>query len=319
MQNTNEKICPICKTTLVSSGRTFFLDELLAMWKPVEFAHVTVEELKTQSNYTQLHICPTCKLGIFLPQIIGTPNFYVELQGETSDAYYVDEKWDFDTALNDAKTAKAVIEIGCGPGVFLDRASHYVNQAIGIEYNVHALKMARKKGLSVFNVEDDLSKLKGQFDIAFSFHVLEHVSDPVAFIQAMLSWVKPNGKIGISVPNMDGPIKYINPCVSNMPPHHATRWTLETFQALADRLGLKIERVEFEPLIVRDYYYYSTYAIDYWFPAKYWPKRLVLRLQHTANYLFGLLFKILNKFNKKEFGLLKGQSIYVLLSKQERR
>jgi ubiquinone/menaquinone biosynthesis C-methylase UbiE len=51
---------------------------------------------------------------------------------------------DFKEAMNDVKTAKAIIEIGCGPSAFLDSASQYVGQAIGIEYNMNALEMARK-------------------------------------------------------------------------------------------------------------------------------------------------------------------------------
>lgn len=312
----SESICPICSNALTSSGPKFNLDDLFVMWRPIEFTQATIDAHKVQSEYTHLCICSKCKLEIFLPQIIGTPDFYIELQKETSDSYYVDDKWDFEVALNDAKTAKEIIEIGCGPGVFLDKTSRYVDQAIGIEYNKQALEIARKKGLSVYNFEDDLSKLKGQFDVAFSFHVLEHVSDPVAFIQEMLSWIKPEGRIGISVPNMDGPLKYINPCVSNMPPHHATRWKLETFRALAARLGLVIERVEFEPLDARDHYYYSTYGIAHKFPAKYLPKRMLPILQRMTSILFKLAFKLLAIFNQKKLGVLKGQSMYVLLSKQ---
>jgi SAM-dependent methyltransferase len=161
--------------------------------------------------------------------------------------------------------------------------------------------------------------LKGHFDVAFSFHVLEHVPNPVAFIREMLTLVKPGGKIGISVCNMDGPIKYINPCVSNMPPHHATRWNQRTFQALATKLELKIERVEFEPLVVHDYYYYSSYWIRYAFPEKILPQQLLPILQGITSRFFSLLFKLLAKFNKKKFGLLKSQSIYVLLSRQPSR
>jgi SAM-dependent methyltransferase len=266
-----------------------------------------------------LYICPKCKLGIYFPQIIGSPGFYIELQKETSDSYYVDEKWDFKEALNDVKAAKKIIEIGCGPGVFLKNTAQYVDQAVGVEYNKLALEIARNKGLSVFNLEDDLADLKGQFDAAFSFHVLEHVSDPVVFIQEMLAWVKPGGKIGISVPNMDGPVKYINPCVSNMPPHHATLWKLKTFQALAAKLDLEIERVAYEPLVARDYYYYSSFWLRQSFLVKLIPARFLPLLQETTSKLFNLLFVLLAKFNKEEFGLLNGQSIYVLMSKPENR
>ena len=284
-QNTTKNICPICAGTLTCSGRAYSLDELLALWKPATFSNETIDEHKKQSGSTQLYICPGCQFEIFLPQIIGSPNFYVELHNATSGSYYVDDKWDFQEALLDAQLAKSIVEIGCGPGMFLEKAQRTVGQVVGI---------------------------------AFSFHVLEHVSDPVAFVQLMLAWVKPGGKVGISVPNMDGPIKYIDPCVSNMPPHHATRWTLKTFLALSVKLGLKVERFSFEPLAECDHYYYSNYAVKHWL-SKIRPKRLMHIAQALPAHYIESIFRMLAAVDKRTFRGLKGQSIYVVLSKPESR
>jgi SAM-dependent methyltransferase len=315
MKKTNEKTCPICDTLLVSNGREFSLDELLAMWKPVVFTQMTIDEHKTQGEYTQLHICPSCGLGIFIPQIIGTSDFYVDLLKNESTYAYSEEKWDFDEALKDAEGCKWVMEIGCGPGNFLEKLKPYVENVYGTEYNRRALKVARDRGLNIFGMKDESAeRLKGRFDIVFSFHVLEHVPDPVAFIQEMLSWVKPGGKIGISVPNMDGPVKYINPCVSNMPPHHATQWRLHTFKALAERLGLELERVAYEPLTAESHYYYSIYWVESVFPDNSFIMR---RLRSIGRMAFSLFFKILSMFGKDSTPLLRGQSIYVLLSKRD--
>lgn len=317
-QNTTENICPICAGTLACSGRQYSLDELLALWEPATFSKETIAEHKKKSGCTQLYICPRCKFEIFLPQIIGTPNFYIELHNATSGSYYVDDKWDFREALLDTQCADSIVEIGCGPGVFLEKAQRTAGRVVGIEYNQRALSIAKNKGLTVYGADDaDLACMKGQFDIAFSFHVLEHVSDPVAFVQEMLAWVKPGGKVGISVPNMDGPIKYIDPCVSNMPPHHATRWTLKTFLALSVKLGLKVERFSFEPLAECDHYYYSNYAVKHWL-SKIWPKRLMHLAQALPAHYFESIFGLLAALDKRIFRSLKGQSIYVVLSKPER-
>ena len=313
MNQSGGKTCPICDNALVSSGPEVTVNEIFSLWQPVSFTQETIAEHAAQSVSTRLYTCGKCNFGIFLPQIIGTPGFYTELQMETSGSYYVDDKWDFEEALKDARTAGSIVEVGCGPGVFLERASHCVQQTIGIEYNEQALNTARRKGLRVFNHKDDLSTLKGQFDIAFSFHVLEHVADPLAFVEAMLLWIKPGGKIGISVPNMDGPLKYVDPCVSNMPPHHATRWKLDTFQELSNKFNLTIERVEYEPLVARDHYYYSLHWVRHCFPGDFLPRPLLSILQRIVSWGFDRMFQILAKFNKKELGLLKGQSVYVLL------
>lgn len=304
--------CPICKVSLSKKGAPYTIDELFKLWVPIQFDKETIEEHRCQSEYTQMYSCPECDLEVFLPQIIGTPDFYIELQ-KASDPYYVSDKWDFEEALKDAKNAESIIEIGCGPGTFLEKAKPYVNQVFGVEYNDQALKIARSKGLKVFGVDDeDAVKMKGQLDAAFSFHVLEHVPDPVGFIREMFTWVKPGGFIGLSVPNMEGPVKYINPCISDMPPHHATRWKMQTFEVLAKRHGFKIERVAYEPLCASNYYYYSSYWVNHYFPAKSLPNSF-LRL--ILPRLFDLTFKTLSIINKKTLNLLRGQSIYICMSK----
>lgn len=306
-------LCPICCTPLQESGPAYSLEELFALWEPIQFSKEVVNEHREQAEYTQMFSCAFCKLDTFLPQIVGTPNFYIELQKKYPGSYYTDDKWDFEEALKDAKKVGSIIEIGCGPGAFLEKAKPYVKQVFGVEYNEQALNIARSKGLTVFGVDDvNPAEMKGQFDAAFSFHVLEHVTDPVGFIREMLTWVKPCGLIGLSVPNMDGPLKFISPCIQNMPPHHATRWKLKTFEMLAEKLGLKIERVVYEPLGRRNSEYYSYYWVRYFFSNKSLPVHIS---QFLAVRLFELIFRALEAFNKKYFGLLKGQSIYLLMSR----
>lgn len=317
MQRTDrqQEFCPICDSNLRSRTGPYCLNELFELWAPVQFSEGTLTEHFNQSLYTQLYSCPECKLGIFLPQIIGTANFYLDLSRNDSNDYYVDEKWDFEQALKDTKKNSSIVEIGCGPGNFLEKVQSYVARACGTEHNEHALRIARAKGLQIFGADEDASDVKGLFDSVFSFHVLEHVADPVGFLRELRSWVKPGGKIGISVPNQDGPLKYIDPCIQNMPPHHATRWHLRTFEVISNKLDLKIERVAYEPLIVRDHYYYSTYWIDYTFHEESLPgnfARSVLR--KILPMLFQIVFTMLGKFNKNSLHLLKGQSIYVLMS-----
>jgi 2-polyprenyl-3-methyl-5-hydroxy-6-metoxy-1,4-benzoquinol methylase len=313
----NNKSCPICQTDLIQSETKYSIEELFKLWDPIRFSSETIEEHKKQAKFTVLHACPKCKLEIFLPQIIGSQNFYIEAYNlketqKDSEFTYIDEKWDFDEAIKDVKLCKSIIELGCGNGNFLERAKAYVQKTYGIEYNDEAIKVARKKGIEILRSNSSINKLKGQFDGAFSFHVLEHVDDPISFMKKICSLIKLDGKIGISVPNQDGPIKYINPCIMNMPPHHATRWRLQTLKELALRMGLTIDRVAYEPLWLNSHYYYSWYWVQHLLQKKSLPhymSRLVL------SKLLQIFFRILSKLGYKYFRGLKGQSIYVRMSK----
>jgi 2-polyprenyl-3-methyl-5-hydroxy-6-metoxy-1,4-benzoquinol methylase len=315
MLNRGRHSCPVCNTVLQKEGDIYSIYELFKLWTEVSFSKETIEEHRKQSEYTQLYLCPACMLGIYLPPIIGTSGFYLELLKHETCYFYSDEKWDFNEAIKDIKNCKTVMEFGCGPGNFLEKIHPFVDRVYGTEYNEQALLIARKKGLKIFGANEKISDaLKGQVDIAFSFHVLEHVADPVGFINEMFSWVKQDGKVGISVPNMNGPVKYIHPCISNMPPHHATHWTLKTFQALARTHGYKVERYAFEPLTPKDRNYYTEHWIQSRFPRNTLIRKVVRRL---VRILLSILFKVLFVFGKRSTSLLKGQSIYVLLSKEK--
>lgn len=296
------------------------MDELFEMWKPIRFSAETIEEHKQQSRLTQMYSCSGCCLDIFLPPIVGTPAFYVEAyglnasQGSPEIFTYSDDKWDFHEALKSVRATekRSALEVGCGPGNFLVMLAQHVPEVYGIEYNEPALESARSKGLKVFGSLEDLDVKKEHFDVAFSFHVLEHMADPVSFLKEISAWVRTGGMIGLSVPNQDGPIKYITPCVTNMPPHHLTRWRLKTLRTMAEKLGLLVTRVGYEPLLLQNHSYYSFHWLNHRFKGGGLTPKLARRILSAGmNTLFGALIRI----NRKDFRFLRGQSIYVSLLK----
>ncbi len=314
---TEQPDCLVCQAELKAVGECYDLDELFRLWWPVEFSQTTVDEHRRIAKATQLYCCPECGLEVFFPQIIGSPAFYVEaynLAGtqKTSEFTYSVDKWDFDEATIDAKGRERIFEFGCGNGNFLSRIRNAASEVAGLEYNPAAVLTARKKGLRVYSPDDGTHAFGGDWDAAFSFHVLEHVADPVSFVRAMADTVKKEGGvIGISVPNQDGPIRHIEPCVMNMPPHHATRWRLSTFEALAEGLNLVITRVAYEPLLLENHSYYSVHWVRKLFPQTSFSGRA---LRFSLSAMLRLFFGGLRRVGVKHFPLLKGQSIYVSMA-----
>jgi SAM-dependent methyltransferase len=309
--------CLVCRTRLAATGECYGVDELFRLWQPIEFSRETVEEHRKIAEATQLCRCPGCGLEVFFPQIIGTPAFYVEaynLAGTqvASEFTYSDDKWDFGEATRDAQGRRRVFEFGCGNGNFLSRIKGSVPEVAGLEYNPAAVRAARDKGLKVYTPDDGPGAFGGPWDAAFSFHVLEHVADPVGFVKAMADTIdKANGVIGISVPNQDGPIRHIDPCVMNMPPHHATRWRLSSFRALARQLDLEITRVAYEPLLLENHSYYSVHWVRKLLPQTSFIAR---SLRFCLSAPLRLFFGLLRRMGVKHFPLLKGQSIYVSMA-----
>jgi len=304
--------CPVCNSILVPGGKVYSIEQLFELWKPIEFSPNTIEEHRHQSQFTQRFSCPTCELDIFLPPIIGSPQFYKELQNYEKSCYYEETKWEFSESENDIKNKKSLIEIGCGTGNYLAYIKNICLDSWGIEYNEEAIKLAKNKGLNIISINEEKSLKKGSFDVSVSFHVLEHTKQPQEFVLNMTSWVKKNGKICISVPNQDGPLKYIEPCHMNMPPHHATRWRKKTFEVLAERLNLKIERIAYEPLLICNHSYYSYYWVNSTILGETKFKQL---LRYLLNRGLTGFFEVLKVMQLKYFHLLRGQSIYIVMSK----
>ena len=162
------------------------MEQLFTLWQPVQFSEATLQEHRTQANTTGLYCCPECLLEIFLPPIIGTPQFYTEaynLKGdqEISVVGYSTTKWDFEEAARDLGGLQRVLDVGCGPGNFLDIAVRTVPEVAGIESNPIAIDVARRNGHTIYMNLAESARTFYPVDAAFSFHLLEHVADPIDF------------------------------------------------------------------------------------------------------------------------------------------
>jgi SAM-dependent methyltransferase len=260
----------VCDTQLVETNERYSTEQLFALWRPLRFSEDTVLAHLRQAERTTLFRCDSCGLEMFLPQVIGNDRFYTEaygLEGEDRNGVlpYAAAKWDFTEATKDLNGVKRLLEVGSGPGHFLDLAAKHVAVVEGVESNPIARRTCEKRGHKVYRDLDECRTVP-PFDAAMSFHVLEHVADPVGFLRSMGVRIRPGGIVGVSLPNRAGPIRFINPCAQDMPPHHATRWRPRTLRRLGGKLGWKVERLVLEPLDRENWYYYADYVPRYLFP-----------------------------------------------------
>lgn len=101
---------------------------------------------------------------------------------------------------------KNLVEVGCGNGGFLTLAKHLVKSAVGIEPEKKNHDNFKLEGLSVYSsindYANDLNNNKDyKPDIVVSYHVIEHVKNPLEFLLQILSLLKPSGKAYIETPN----------------------------------------------------------------------------------------------------------------------
>jgi 2-polyprenyl-3-methyl-5-hydroxy-6-metoxy-1,4-benzoquinol methylase len=103
---------------------------------------------------------------------------------------------------------KKIIDIGGGYGDFVVQLSEkYSNSDITIlEPGVSRITTSNKANLTkinqLLNTQFSLEN-KEKYDIVSSFHVLEHVLNPIEFIQNCYNMLKPEGILYIEVPNQN--------------------------------------------------------------------------------------------------------------------
>jgi 2-polyprenyl-3-methyl-5-hydroxy-6-metoxy-1,4-benzoquinol methylase len=135
---------------------------------------------------------------------------------------------------------QSVLEIGCGNGYLLSRMSSVFKEVQGVEPGPHGQDGAQRYGINIYQDFFPSEKIKGKFSAIVLMSVLEHVQNPVEFTSNLKNYLKPGGKIFISVPN-EGP--YIrNGDVSTLFHEHWSYFDDQTLRSSMMEAGYKVLR-----------------------------------------------------------------------------
>lgn len=94
---------------------------------------------------------------------------------------------------------KNVCDFGCGAGDFLRSVKDNCKSVVGVELQQDYLTSMDAAGIACTN---DLGSIEdGSLDVIFSFHAIEHLSDPVAIIKQLRRKLRPGGVFVLEVPH----------------------------------------------------------------------------------------------------------------------
>lgn len=94
---------------------------------------------------------------------------------------------------------KRWLDFGCGLGGMLDEMASEAAWAVGLEPNKDRIAVLKSKG---HHVVDDLSRVDdGSLDVITLFHVMEHLTDPVAVVEQLKWKLRPSGVLLVEVPH----------------------------------------------------------------------------------------------------------------------
>lgn len=147
---------------------------------------------------------------------------------------------------------RSLLDVGCGFGFNVDIWRTVMNQsAAGCDTGAYAALGHDVLGAPIYQgMLQEVPELVGRrFGIVYASEVIEHVSDPYAFIALLGRWLAPDGVLVLTTPNAD----FVNPrsdpptCIAALSPG------FHGFLFAADRLQALLREVGYAHVVVRGY------------------------------------------------------------------
>lgn len=140
---------------------------------------------------------------------------------------------------------KSILEIGCGNGMKLNIYQKYGMKTSGLEpYMPKIDKKAKELGILKTTVKKAPYE-KNSFDYIILKEVLEHVPDQKVVLKAIHHWLKPNGKLIITIPNTKGIWNKIfkENWYGYDIPRHIYNYNPKNIKFFLNKLGFKINKI----------------------------------------------------------------------------
>ena len=178
--------CPLCKGYSISKVGIIQYDPVL---------YYSTVQIKLSLD-PELWKCKDCESSFVQNTILESTSVELYQQG-TSDKRWVsktfqESKTDEVIACMETllKPHKRVLDIGCAGGAFLDFAKERDCVTCGVEYSLDNLKTLDEKGHTPYG---GMEFTEGLFDLVTAFDVVEHLYQPVDFLERCLSKLAPGG------------------------------------------------------------------------------------------------------------------------------
>jgi 2-polyprenyl-3-methyl-5-hydroxy-6-metoxy-1,4-benzoquinol methylase len=152
-----------------------------------------------------------------------------------------------------------MLDVGCGNGSLLERASTQGFKCEGIE-TCEPLAQAVRKKLNCTVHSDLLSQCSfdmESFDLITMYDIIEHLQDPIQDLRRVHSWLKLGGVLFVLTPNDDALLRRIarlayrtslqsveRPMQTLYYPHHLSYFTARSLRSLFETIGLDVVRME---------------------------------------------------------------------------
>jgi SAM-dependent methyltransferase len=139
-----------------------------------------------------------------------------------------------------------LLDFGCGPCYFLERAARRGWDAHGVEVAPWAREAARLRGLPNVHIGllAERAFADGYFDVIHSSQVLEHLDDPRSELEELFRVLRPGGLLYVNVPNYHRiPVMLdLDDFATDTPMGHLNYFTPRTLSRLLGAGGFEVLR-----------------------------------------------------------------------------
>src|SRR5262245_10717688 len=134
-----------------------------------------------------------------------------------------------------------LLEVGCARGDFLRVAREHFD-VLGIEPNAELARDAMQVAPLFQGLIEDCPH--GGFDVAASFHVIEHTDSPKHFLNAMAAKLRSGGLMVIETPNIGSlPFRLLKSRWRQFIPEHYFFFDEQTMGKLLEGAGLQVKEI----------------------------------------------------------------------------
>jgi 2-polyprenyl-3-methyl-5-hydroxy-6-metoxy-1,4-benzoquinol methylase len=243
--------------------------------------------------------CSSCGLNYLSPRLTESAilklykdeaYYNSEISGQGYDEYLdIGHNWEktFTLRLKQIapyKSTGKVLDVGCGPGYFLNAAKKMGFDAYGLDPSDYIVAQASKTWGDRIQLGtiDTASYQPVSFDLIVAFDTFEHIYDPRKFVGAIHRLLKPSGILAITTPDPTSILAKISGSnwVSFKIPEHVFYWSPQTIRRLLEE--------EYEVLELHRAGQYATLGFLF---------RRLFRLPNNPGRFMNAVIKFLNHFS----------------------
>ncbi|MCB1420029.1 MAG: class I SAM-dependent methyltransferase [Notoacmeibacter sp.] len=158
------------------------------------------------------------------------------------DRLFGSKKQRFYNQCLQAVSSGRFLDVGCGMGMLMGRASKNFEEVVGVEPSPIAAAEARRKGFRVYEgLLENVQLEQDYYDLIAMDAVIEHVLDPVAVMRQCYDALKPGGYLAMVTVKLGGPANRWRGAGWNGYRHgwHTILFTEKTLQACLNKAGFE--------------------------------------------------------------------------------